>query len=90
MNRKPSSFPYVVVRTAFHGGGVISRHRTREAAERAAARYRRLGATRHYTPSGKLERVEYCGCGCAVVMTAEEFARLPCALDVHDPYTPAR
>lgn len=65
---------HYVVRTAFHGGGVVSRHRTREAAERAAARYRRGD----------------CTCGCAQVIPAEQYEALPEAMSALSPYAAAR
>lgn len=34
---RPTEYRYLVLRTAFHGGGLVSRHRTRPAAEKAAA-----------------------------------------------------
>ena len=43
---------YHVYATAFHRGGLISRHRTSEAAERAARRW----------------RMTDCVCGCAAVI----------------------
>lgn len=44
--------PYAVYATAFHGGRLISRHHTLEAAQKAAAKWRLSG----------------CMCGCAGVM----------------------
>ena len=54
------AFPWLVVRTAFHGGGIVSRHRTREAAD----------ARRDTYASGG------CTCGCAVVVAASEYNAL--------------
>lgn len=68
------ALPFVVVRTAFHRGGLVSRHRTREAAEAARHRF----AARD------------CTCGCAVVVTREEYEALPGANDARSPYAPAR
>ena len=50
-----SAYRYEVYATAFHGGGLISRHRTREAAERAACKWA--------SPD--------CVCGCAGVVDLE-------------------
>jgi hypothetical protein len=47
---------HILVATAFHGGGIISRHRSEAAAERAAARWRMSDCT--------------CGC-CGVVPVAD-------------------
>lgn len=55
-------YPYYLVRTAFHGGGVVSRHWTEANAERARKRW--VGPTD-------------CTCGCAVVVAAEDYATLP-------------
>lgn len=54
-------FQFVAVRTAFHGGGAISWHRSLAAAEKSAKQYKGNG----------------CACGCAGVVTAEEYAKLP-------------
>jgi len=51
-----SKMPYRVYATAFHGGGLISRHHTQELAEAAAHRYR----------SGD------CVCGCCAVLGPSE------------------
>jgi len=51
---------YYVVRTAFHGGGIVSRHLSRERAEAAARRY----------------RAKDCICGCAGVFSDEEYEQL--------------
>ena len=45
-------FPYRVFRTKFHGGGLISRHATESAAEKAA----------------RSHKIGDCKCGCAVVV----------------------
>jgi len=55
---------YYVVRTAFHGGGIVSAHRKLERAEAAARRVHK-----HIT----------CVCGCVGVVTAEEYETLPLA-----------
>lgn len=57
-------FPFFLVRTSFHGGGVASRHITRATAERKA---------------DKLTRGTDCTCGCYVVVPAAEYAALPMA-----------
>lgn len=49
-------YPYYVVRTAMHGGGIIRRSRTEAAAEAYAERYRRGSCV--------------CGC-CAVIHIAD-------------------
>jgi len=66
--------PYVVVLTAFHGGGTVSRHAT---ATRALERARR-------------ERVSDCVCGCTAVIVARNVDELPDACDVSSPYELAR
>jgi hypothetical protein len=53
--------PWVVVRTKFHGGGIVSRHRTATLALDAARRH----------------RITDCDCGCCVVMPATAAADLP-------------
>lgn len=50
--RPEMKYPYEVYATAFHGGHMISRHHTREAAERAVRRY----------------RMGECVCGCAGIV----------------------
>jgi hypothetical protein len=55
-------YPFLVVRTRFHDGGIVSQHRTHEAAERAARRWRRIGK---------------CTCGYCTVVAAEEYDSLP-------------
>lgn len=54
----PSSvrYPYRVYRTAFHGGGLLSRHATAPAAEKAARK----------------ARIGDCCCGCAVVVGPDQ------------------
>jgi hypothetical protein len=66
--------PYLVVRTAFHRGGVISRHRTLRAAGLAAAKY------------GRGE----CACGCCHIVAASEYDDLPYAQDSRSPYAAAQ
>lgn len=63
-------FPFLVVRTQFHGGGVVSRHRFRETAERAARRYESAS----------------CSCGCAGVVTLEEYEQLRDCGETVSPY----
>lgn len=55
-----SEYQYYVVLTQFHGGGIVSRHRTREAAERAARK----------------QRVSGCVCGCAGAISAGDYEML--------------
>ena len=70
------TYRYYLVRTAYHGGGIVSRHSTPELAERALQR--RYGKTT-------------CGCGCAVVVQAADYDSLPLATDFSaSPYEPAR
>lgn len=53
--------PVVLVRSKFHGGGIVSRHRTVRAAWRAY----------------KAMRADDCGCGCAGIIPASDYERLP-------------
>ena len=66
--------PYYVVRTSFHGGGVVSRHRTLERAALALLAY----------------RSDNCTCGCAEIVPASEWDELPYAVDSRNPYGAAR
>jgi len=68
-------YPFVLVRTAYHGGGVVSRHKSKAGAERARAR-RLLGCD--------------CRCGCYHVILASAYAGLPCAEQAGSPYNAAR
>ena len=54
---------YAVVRTAFHGGGVISSHKSLAAAEKAAKKYRNPECS--------------CGCCAIVPITAEAREEMP-------------
>lgn len=54
---------YAVVRTAFHGGGVISSHKSLAAAERAAKKYRSVGCV--------------CGCCAVIPITAQAREEMP-------------
>lgn len=54
---------YAVVRTAFHGGGVVSSHKSLAAAEKAANKYR--------NPECE------CGCCAIVPITAEAREKMP-------------
>jgi len=47
-----TKLPYRIYRTAFHGGGLVSRHHTQELAEVAASKFRRGD----------------CVCGCCAVL----------------------
>jgi hypothetical protein len=51
MNAK-KKYPFAVYATAFHGGRFISRHATKEAAEKAVRRFVKFG----------------CTCGCAGII----------------------
>lgn len=55
-DRTMSTNRYMVVKTAFHSGGVVSTHKTRERAEEAARRWRGTG----------------CMCGCCGVVDRVE------------------
>ncbi len=80
---------FVLARTAFHGGGEISRHRSLRAA---------LSAERaeHNTHTGN--RIVFgtryfgngCQCGTARVVTADKFDRLPVAENASSAYSLAR
>jgi hypothetical protein len=74
MTTKPTTLQWAVVMTAFHGGGLVSRHHTREAAEQAAHR----------------QRLRDCVCCCAVVVRSCNVDSLPLAIDADSPYSPAR
>lgn len=56
---------HLLVRTGFHGGGVVSTHRSVAAAERAQRRYQST----------------QCECGCAVVVPVEEYDALRASSD---------
>jgi len=71
---KPRMHKYILVRTQFHGGGLISTHRSQEAAERARRKY----------------RMSDCVCGCAVIVSREEYDNLRSSIDIQSPYAPAR
>lgn len=64
------SYRYCLVRTAFHGGGIVSRHRTLAAAEKAKARF----------AAGE------CKCGCAHVVPIGELGLLPTIETCTSPY----
>lgn len=60
---------YAVVRTAFHGGGVVSSHKSLAAAEKAAKKYRNPDCS--------------CGCCAVVPITAEAREEMPdCGRDM--------
>jgi hypothetical protein len=65
---------YYVVATAFHGGGLISRHHSRAAAERKAS----------------LWKSKECVCGCCGIVTAAEYDKLPLHTETRSPYALAR
>lgn len=60
-----------VYRTAFHGGGLVSRHSSQEAAGRAVVKFRK-GTS--------------CRCGCAVAVSAERVKDLPESHNAKSPY----
>ncbi len=66
--------PYLVVRTAFHGGGLVSKHRTVARAAEAVAHC----------------ESQDCTCGCARIVPAAEWDMLPYASESRDPYAAAR
>lgn len=51
---------YYVVKTAFHGGGIVSWHRTEKGAEKAAHAW----------------KISSCTCGCAGVVSVKEYEGL--------------
>jgi len=65
---------YVLVRTQFHGGGVVSSHRSLAAAEIAQRKYRSSD----------------CTCGCACVVERDVYRNLASSIDVSSPYRPCR
>lgn len=65
---------YLLVRTAFHGGGIISKHRKLVCA---------IAAQRRYAMTD-------CVCGCSIVIEAERYENLPVAMDAKAPYQGAR
>ena len=69
-------YPYYLVRTAFHGGGVVSRHWSREGAEAARRRYNGKGCT--------------CVCGCCVVVGQSDYEGLPYVDQQPSPFEAAR
>ena len=73
--RAASKLPWCVFKTQFHNGGLVSRHRTEAAAERAA-RLRR----------GKTE----CACGCVCVVNVEAAGQPAPAHEGGSPYRAAR
>jgi len=54
------SFKFYVVRTAFHGGGIVSKHKTIERARQALS----------------IARTGDCTCGCAGVVAVEDYHRI--------------
>lgn len=66
--------PWYVVHTSFHGGGLISRHRTAKGA----------------ILSARKNSISDCTCGCAVVVPQYEYERLNNAMEVQSPYAAAR
>lgn len=65
---------FAVVKTAFHGGGILSLHVSAEAAERAARRFRQRD----------------CTCGCCRVVTVAELADVPEYDGTQKPYDIAK
>ena len=78
---KSQSYPYFVVMTGYHHGGIASRHKTLSAAESAAAKIRGP-QTGYGNPT--------CVCGCAHVVRADEYDELPYADEPGTVYAPCR
>ena len=74
-------YSHYVVRTAFHGGGIISRHRSRRAAEDALERGKRA----------HMQNLEgKCLCGYGFVVASDDYYDLPIACDASHPWAAAR
>lgn len=65
---------FAVVKTAFHGGGILSLHISAEAAERAARKYKQND----------------CKCGCCRVVPITELAAVPEYDGTQKPYDIAK
>jgi hypothetical protein len=65
-----AKYDFYLVKTRFHGGGIISQHRTMEAAEAAATRW----------------TVKSCTCGCCGVVAICDYNNLPDYDDCRSPY----
>jgi hypothetical protein len=63
-------YNYYLVKTRFHGGGIVSRHKTLRAAEKAAKHWRSTS----------------CTCGCCGVVTAADYEHLIDADKCDSPY----
>lgn len=70
MKSQWEGWPYLVVATQFHQGGLVSKHRTRASAEAHAKHWR--GAE--------------CKCGCCAVIESKDWDDLPEAQYSTDPY----
>lgn len=66
---------FFVIKTKFHGGGIVSRHISQAAAEKAAKKY---------------TRGTDCACGCCDVVTAAELHNLRHADEVTYPQSLCR
>ena len=69
---KTTHITHYVMETAFHGGGIVSRHRSAHAADAAAARIQ----SHHHRE---------CACGGGVVVAVEEYDDLPLPCDASSP-----
>ena len=63
-----------LVKTAFHGGGLISKHSTIELAEKAQSKW----------------NMGECKCGCSGIVSPDEFDNLDLAMNLSDPYALAQ
>ena len=84
-----SANTHYVVGTAFHGGGIISRHQSEEAAERSLS----AGHSRHSGDKMVFGVHHYgmgCRCGFGHVVTAERYDSLPIASPAASAYSAAR
>lgn len=65
---------YLLVTTAHHGGGIISRHPNKHDADQAK---------RRWLAAHKLPYQPACECGCVGVVNTEEYTQLPS--NMYDP-----
>lgn len=75
------TYPYYLVRTANHGGGVVSRHWTCQGATLAMAKWRDRTKFLHDKP---------CDCPCVTVVAAVDYQYLYRASESPSPYIAAR
>ena len=62
--------PWLLVWTAFHGGGIVSKHKTATAAAKAKRRH----------------KSDDCTCGCTKIIAASDVEELPTADNASSPY----